>query len=142
MRFHYHTWSFLFQKFHSFLIQKFLPNHHYYRPLKSRPNHHYYRPQKIKKIAGKKMCEIKKKIRGFPRKCLKNSSKGTRNNQKKISNSIREIFKIHDFFRFSLPVHPPSTTIHHPSVKTSWLSPGTPEGQSTGLNTGTAAKKI
>ena len=40
-----------------------------------------------------------------------------------------------NFFDFRCPsIHPPST-IHHPpppSVKTSWLSPGTPEGWNTG----------
>ena len=45
-------------------------------------NHHYYRPQKIEKISEKKLCEIFyiKKNRNFLRKCLENSSKGTRNN--------------------------------------------------------------
>ena len=34
---------------------KFLPKHHYYRPLKNWPNYHYYRPQKIEENAEKKV---------------------------------------------------------------------------------------
>ena len=37
------------------IVNKFLPKHNYYRPLKNWPNYPYYRPQKIEEIAEKKV---------------------------------------------------------------------------------------
>ena len=64
----------------------------------------------------------------FSRKCLENSSKGTQNNQEKISSSFRDFSKKHAF----LDLNDPSPTIHHhhPFVNTRWRgTPGTPEAE-------------
>ena len=81
---------------------------------------------KIRKKSLEKNCAkffTKNKIfwifRVFLRKCLKNSSKGTRDNEKKILSSFRDIPEKHVFFDFQV-TRPPSTSIHHhPSVNTS-----------------------
>ena len=56
----------------------------------------------------------------------------------KISNNIREIFKVHDCFRLSVPVHTPPSTIHHHPSKQVADAAGTPEAGVLGLHLGTA----
>ena len=79
---------FVFRKILLILIQKFLPNHHYCRRLKSWSNHHYYRFQNFEKILGKKLFVFFYNFSffflDFKRRCFQNTSKGQKTVRKNI----------------------------------------------------------
>ena len=127
----YKKWGCRLKRIKITSILKFLPKHHYYRPLKKLTKSPIVQTSKksMKKNCAKFFDKNKNFIffRVFHRKCLKTSSKGTKTNQVKILSSFWHICEKDVFFDEKKTDHPiPS----HPIIRQYKLAgtPGTPEG--------------
>ena len=102
----------------------FFPKHHYYRPLKKLTKSPIVQTSKksMKKNCAKFFDKNKNFIffRVFHRKCLKNSSKGTKTNQVKILSSFWHICEKDVFFdekKTDHPSHPSHPIPSHPIIR-------------------------
>ena len=116
----YKKWGCRLKRIKITSILKFLPKHHYYRPLKKLTKSPIVQTSKksMKKNCAKFFDKNKNFIffRVFHRKCLKTSSKGTKTNQVKILSSFWHICEKDVFFDEKKTDHP-SIPSHHPSIQ-------------------------